>query len=72
MSAVADIKPGVAFAVSQLRRLAEDALREQPTDQTRHLCLTDAAQRLERAALQQDAARRGDLFTSHQPTKAAE
>ncbi len=71
MSAAADIKPGVAFATSLIRQLAAEALREQPTNQTRHLCLTDAAQRLERAALQQVAANRADLFT-HQPAQAAE
>lgn len=45
----ADI-PGLRAAARILRRMANAARVEQPTDLTRYLCLTDAADRLDAAA----------------------
>lgn len=39
--------PGLRAAARILRRIANDARVEQPTDLTRYLCLTDAADRLD-------------------------
>lgn len=71
MNTTTDIGPGVAFSVSLIRQLAADARREQPTDQTRFFCLTDAAKRLEQAALQHITENRADLF-GPRPAQAAE
>ncbi|WP_372397080.1 hypothetical protein ABMY26_23715 [Azospirillum sp. HJ39] len=45
-----DIAQGVTFSVEFLQRLSQEALKESPTCRARSLCLSDAAERLQREA----------------------
>lgn len=50
MKSKSDIGPGVTFSVRELRQMAAAALADQPTNTGPYLTLTDAAEKLERAA----------------------